>query len=133
MDIVAFAAERRMRRDVDLDQRIARRAAAKARCTLALEPQYLILLDAGRARDVEPLVGGQRDPFPAAGRRLDEVDRQRELPVRPGHPEPAARRPARPPAASEHREQILEVFGVYLALRPVLPALRALGMRAVGV
>ena len=31
MDVVALAAEERMRRDMDLDQRVARRAAAETR------------------------------------------------------------------------------------------------------
>src|SRR3954467_14396037 len=135
MDIVALAAKERVRRDMHFDQSIARRAAAEPRRSLALEPQYLILLDARRDRDIEPFLRRQRDPLPAAGRRFDKVDRQRELPVRSGHCEPPAGTPraAGPPATSEHREQILEVLGVYFAMRLVLPALRALGVRAIGI
>ena len=59
MDVGALAPEERMRRDMDLDQRVARGPAAEAGAAFALEAQDLALLDAGRDRDVEPFLGRQ--------------------------------------------------------------------------
>src|SRR2546422_1409164 len=58
--------------------------------------------------------------------------------VGPGHrkalaPPPPAASTATRTTAAEHREQIVEIADVELALRLVLPALRALGMRPIGI
>src|ERR1051326_3036179 len=141
MNIVALAAKKGMRRDMPPDQRIARRAAAKARTAFALEAQDLAFLDAGRDRDVEPFVRRQGQALLAAGRRRDEVDGQRVVAVGAGHRKALAASPARgttaraapPPAAAKHLEQVIEIADIHLALGLVFPALRPLGMRPIGI
>src|SRR6185312_17013743 len=122
-----------MRRDMHLDQRVARLSAAETRLALALEPQHLAIGDPGRDRHVEPLVRRERQTLPPPGRRLDKADRQRIKAVLPRHPKPALPGAAGPPALAIHREQVFEVLDVHLALRRVFSALRALGMRAVRI
>src|SRR2546429_7593803 len=48
---------------------------------------------------------------------------------------PAPGPPPRPvgPSTAEHLEQIIEIADIHLALGPVLPPLRALGMRPIGM
>src|SRR5437762_14267349 len=60
--------------------------------------------------------------------------------VRTGHRKalaasPAPGTPPRPvgPSTAEHLEQIIEIADIHLALGPVLPPLRALGMRPIGI
>src|ERR1700720_3596868 len=94
MDVVALASEKRMRRDMHLDQRIAGRPAAKTEAAFALQAQDLTLLDPRRDRHVEPFLGRQGEPLFAAGRRLDEIDRQRIVAVGAGHRKAFAATPA---------------------------------------
>src|SRR5690242_5342286 len=123
MNVVALAAKEGMRRDMHLDQRIARRAAAKAWTAFALEAQDLALLDSGRDREVEPFVRRQGQALLAAGRRRDEVDGQRVVTIGAGHRKPLAASPAPRttarasplPAAAEHLEQIIEIAHIHLA------------------
>ena len=77
-----------MGRDMHYDKRIAGRAAAKTGTALASEPQHLTVFDPGRYRDIEPFLGRERHPLLAAGRRRDEIDGQREMPVGAARPEP---------------------------------------------
>src|SRR5690242_21039328 len=130
MNIVALAAKEGMRRDMQLDQRIARRTAAKARTAFGLEAQDLAFLDAGRDRDVEPFVRRQGQALLAAGRRRDEVDGQRVVAVGAGHrkalaasPAPGTTARAAPlPTAPEHLEQVTATAGNPIPLRLEFPA-----------
>src|SRR5260221_9617343 len=142
MNVVAFAAEERVRRDMHLNQGVTRwsslGAAAEARTALALEAKHLAFLDPWRDRDVEPLVPRQRKALLAAIGCGDEIDRQREVPIGTGHLEAFAVPPGTPSAPwtgamAEHREQIIEIGRFKLALGLVLPTLRAFGMRPVGI
>ena len=118
-----------MGRDMHLDQRVAGRAAAKAGAALASEPQHLTVFDPGRYRHVEPFLGRERQPLLAAGRRRDEIDGQREMPVGAARPEPRSGLAASPaPGGAERSEQILEIAQIHLAFGLVSPPLSAFGM-----
>src|SRR5580700_3731199 len=118
--------------DVHFDQRIAGRAAAKAGAALASEPQHLTVFDPGRYRDVEPFLGGERQPLLSASRRRDEIDGQREMPVAAARSDPRSGLAASPAAGrAEGGEQILEVAQIHLAVGPVSPPLSAFRLTSI--
>src|SRR5215472_6462100 len=128
-NIVAVAAEQRMRRDVHFDQRVASRSAAKARTALAAEPQYLTILDPGRDRHVEPFLRGERQALLAAGCGGGEIDGQREMAVAAAGPKSFAGLPSPPTSGrAKSGEQILEVAEIHFALGLISATLRALGI-----
>src|SRR5438309_11971344 len=121
-----------MGRDMHYDKRIAGRAAAKTGTALASEPQHLTVFDPGRYRDIEPFLGRERHPLLAAGRRRDEIDGQREMPVGAARPEPRSGLAAPPaPGRAECRKQILEIAQIHLAFGLVSPPLSAFGMASI--
>ena len=91
--------------DVHFDQRITGRAAAETCAAFASEPQQLTVFDPGRYRDIEPFFGGKREPLLAAGRRGDEIDGQREMPVGAARPEPRSRLAASPAVSRAERSE----------------------------
>ena len=80
-DVVALAAEQRMRRDGDLHQRVAGRAAAEARHALALQPQHMAVAHAGGDAHIQRAALRQGDAAGGAVGRIEEADGQRVLRV----------------------------------------------------
>ena len=81
-------------------EQVARRTAADARPALAGEPDALAVADAARDGDLVVAPVAERDPAPAAGRRLLERELDDRLPVAAAATE-AALEAAGAPAASE--------------------------------
>src|SRR5260370_19699412 len=139
-DVVADAAEERMRRDMHFDQRIARRAAAEPGLALALEPQDLPIGDASGDRYVERLPpaglhGAEIQPLLGAARRLEEIDGEGEGAVGAAHPEgaPAARAAAASRLLAEQvGEDIAEIVLGDAAFLVVFGALRPFGVAPIG-
>src|SRR6185437_11484475 len=98
MDVVALAAEQLVRRDMHLDQRVARRAAAQPGVALALETQDLAVGEAGGDGHVETVAGGESHALLGAARRLEEIDGQGEGAI--GAAQPDRLPTARPAAAT---------------------------------
>src|SRR5437899_11663257 len=131
--IAAVDLEKRMRRDADRNQEIARRMARRG-FALPLQPELLAGDDACRNPDVELLAGRQADAlFPALDRLLQRHrhgDIQIEVEADPTGVEfkgPAAARTPAPGRAAEHAvEDILKA-------RPARAAGTATGAEAVGL
>jgi endonuclease/exonuclease/phosphatase (EEP) superfamily protein YafD len=99
LDVVAGAAERRMRRDGDRHERVARRSLADARAALAAQADGLAVVDALRDGHVERAAAGQHDALGRAVDRVEKADLEPELQVRSAHREAAATRAAARTAA----------------------------------
>src|ERR1700676_2401765 len=69
-DIVTGTAEKRMRRDRDVDQRVARWATARPGTALALESNDMAILDAGWNFHIECAAVGQQHAARGAVRRV---------------------------------------------------------------
>src|SRR5690606_20361983 len=78
VDVAALRAKARMRHEAELDEQIARLAAADAGSALALQPDPLAVADAGRDLDPQPLrrlaAARHRDLHPILPVRLFQRD-----------------------------------------------------------
>ena len=89
-EVVAGPAEQPVRRHGDRDEQVARRAAALARTTLALEPDPLAVLDAGRDADRDAAGAHRPAAAPAVGARVvDDQPPAVAVGARLGEREPA--------------------------------------------
>ena len=75
-----------MRPHGDCDQRIARRAAADPRLPFAPQAQDLAVARAGWNGDLEHLAVGERDLPLGAVDRVEEINLETIMRVRPAHP-----------------------------------------------
>ena len=115
-----------MRLDLDVDQRVAGRAAIEAGLALALQAQGLTVLAAGGNFDLQRRAVGERNGARRAVQRVEELDLHVEMPVVALHLHAAAATPGA--AREEAGEQIVALTEIGKAAAIVIGA--ALGAGA---
>src|SRR5690606_1973016 len=112
MNVIAFAAEKGMGPDSDLDQGVAVRAAAGPRAPLTPKPDLLAFLHVLRDFHIQRLAVFKRDLPPGALNGVQKIDGDLVNAVKPafghGPASPSAGPPARASAAAHAVENIGE-------------------------